>query len=645
MSKVAILHPGVYDNLENNALTSSFLLDVAVVQYVDGMTKDDLLAAIMVPIPVLSELTHLSFIYHYPGHSQLPFFPDTPSISRMPPTYRYFSDTVVGILDDFHSAAPGLTVDILSCDLNEAAYAAEVQAIEAAIGINIRYGVDKLGNPSSGANWILESETPGVSVLPIYFTNDVLAWNRVLTSDITADIKAGVYSDYIKWKASTKTFTVMKDFAWTELGLSDPYSYITVGNGETFDGANKVIDITGLTWRGLLASSATAFATAPLIKNLGVTGGVFDYNGGAIVRSSQLFFKIENCYSTGNNPNSGGCVVGAYSGYNTGSCTITNCYSTGNTIGTQAGGITGFYSGSFSGQCIITGCYSIGDITGNFAGGIAGDSCGSSSGTCTITNCYSIGNISGDYAGGIAGSYASVNSGSCIITNCYSTGVISGLNSGGIAGSNAGYNSGTCTITNCVCNGTPITGAGSTATVTGSSSTLNDINGSLYGWSNSVWMVGGSVAGLALPILKVFTVSPWDFTTYTKADDEAHFLYLPPPPPDNSFPLRVNPYLSIGDIYVYTTEFVRALVAGTVLPDPGLTPWSTNPVPKGALLRPLGRSAVVNGANKLAIYRFENVQLINGPNSEGVPINSVDGQWYTGWICTWSADGVAPVFP
>ena len=115
MPKVAILHHGVYGNPENDALTTSFLADVTVVRYVAGMTKEEMLAA------VPAGLTHVSFVYHNPGNSSLPFFPDVPGasgVSGEKPKYRYFSNTVIDFLKTLRSVATdGLTVDILACDL------------------------------------------------------------------------------------------------------------------------------------------------------------------------------------------------------------------------------------------------------------------------------------------------------------------------------------------------------------------------------------------------------------------------------------------------------------------------------------------------------------------------------------------------
>jgi hypothetical protein len=721
MSKVAILHPGIYRNSKNDALTTSFLADVTVIRYTAGMTKEELLAAIP------SGLTHLSFIYHYPGYSSLPFFADAPieGVSGEQPKYRYFSDIVIDILRSVSSN--GLIVDILSCDLKESAYAEEVKKIETDLGINIRYSVDKTGNPADGANWTLESEEPAMSVRSTYFTDGVLAWTGVLTTDIAGDIKGdpNPYADYITWNG-IDTFTVQNNFAWSNIiAISgDLDSFITVENDEIFDGSGYAIDISDQpAWNGLLAGSATAPilpAKAPLIKNLGVTGGVITTDGGAIVRKSQLFFKIENCYSTGDiSGNSAGGIAGLNAGKN-GECDISGCYSIGDIVGNQAGGIVGFFAGN-NGNCTITNCYSTGDISGSESGGIAGCLAGYNFGKCTIINCYSTGAISGADAGGIAGTgggggTGAIDSGECTITNCYSTGYISGGGAGGaggiagyiagysggkctitncystgdiisvggaggivgglagaysgeciitdcysagvisvvggaggIAGANAGF-IGTCTITCCVCNGGPIFGNGNPIDPSNCSIILDDINNKIFPcWITPnppnplVWISGGPVppTNYKLPILIPFTVSPWNSDKYKKANAAAEFGI----PAVNSFPLRVNPYLAIGDIFIYTTEFVRALAAGTTLPDPGRTAWSSTPLAAGILLRPLGRFVVVNGANKLAIYRFENVQLINGPASEGVLSGDTTGRWYTGWICTWSASGVAPVFP
>jgi hypothetical protein len=663
------------------------------------MTKAELLAA----IPDVASLTHVAFLYHYPGYTSLPFCPDG---GRTRPKYKSFSDTVIDVLTTLRDGRTGeasavpLTVDILTCNLTGAAYKENVETVERDLSINIRYSVDKTGNPESGANWILESEEPAVSVRETYFTEAVLAWKGVLSGDISDAIKDNIdgnYSAYIVWDGVTKTYTVQQDFAWSSLNGATALDFIELGPNEIFDGAGKTIDISGLYIEGLFTSSATLFSEAPLVKNLGVLNGALnlDYSG-IIIRQAQQYFKVDSCYSTAeviDKMGAGGIVGGNYTEIiRDSSYSIINCYSTANISSMFAGGIVGDSAG-YSGNCIISGCYSTGDINGQYAGGIAGVAAGSCNidsvipiaGNCSITNCYSLGDIIGPNAGGITGGFAGstgseVSNSNCSITNCYSLGDIMGPGAGGIAGSNAGAfvdgncfitncysigaineqgaggivgkdsgNGGSCDISGCVSNGSPIVGTTSSVTETNNSTNLSVIDNSLYtGWPTDVWEIGGETPIVVLlPILTAFRTTPWSSVDYTKADDLAKFSSAPAPLIENSIPLRVNPYLAIGPVIVYTTAFVRALAAGTTLPNPGRTSWSGDLPTTGALLRPLGRSVTVFGENKLAIYRFENIQLINGPASEGVPADSGDGTWYTGWICIWAAGGSAalPVYP
>jgi hypothetical protein len=119
------------------------------------------------------------------------------------------------------------------------------------------------------------------------------------------------------------------------------------------------------------------------------------------------------------------------------------------------------------------------------------------------------------------------------------------------------------------------------------------------------------------------------------------------PPASNSFAAKVNPYLALGNVLVFTKATVDALVAGTALPAQTTVSWALSGVLAGSFLRDLGRSITtpVSTTNRLAAYRFQRVQLIGGSGSEGVGGSPADvDAWQTGWICTWAASGVAPVF-
>jgi hypothetical protein len=553
MTKIVIVHPGLYTPA-NEALTGSFAPDVVAIKYNEGMTKEDVLGAVDGPV------SSIAFMYHYPGYNSVPFFPDIRNIpdidsAHVIPTYQNFSNKLIDIIKAFRdriSNGEQFIVDLLTCDLNSQSFKDEVMKIEGDFGVDIRYSVDKTGNPASGANWILESD--GVNVQSLYFTNEVLGWNGLLATDITASIKAGTYAAYITWNAGTSTFTVQQNFLWSALGLADTDSYIALGAGETFDGNNKTINITGYNfWRGLFSTGGTSLATGPTIKNLGILNGNISTFGGFFIRREQSYFKVQQCYSTGNITNNyAGGISGYWSGKN-GSCTITNCYSTGNLVGSggivgenagtngyclvtncystgnalgiYTGGIAGFYAGQ-QGRCDISNCYSTGSI-GDSGGGIIGPAGADTNGIVTITNCYSTGTI-GSSGGGIAGERAATNSGSVTITNCYSTGSI-GSNGGGITGDYTATLSGSVTLIQSICNGTPYYGPNSNIegiTTTTLSSTLTSIDNTLYsGWSSSVWVTASSTyLTYKLPILLAFQASPWSASSYTIPTSAASFI-------------------------------------------------------------------------------------------------------------------------
>ena len=587
MSKVVIIHPDIYRSKRDAILLESFSSDVIPIKYNDKMTKEELFTAIGDTGNVTS-VKQVAFLYHYPGFYRLPFFydnihaglPERPTdlenVEKMEkyreqleaykpvtPKYTYWSDTVIDIIRELKDGrtedlkSGEFIVDVLCCDLNNTKYKEEVLKIEEDLGINIRFSVDKTGNNASGGNWVMESESFIVNVQRDYFTDRVLEWKGVLADDISVDIKNGDYDTYITWNNSTNTYTVVQDFLWTDLGV-DSTDYIGLLANETFDGNGKTIDLTGITrWLGLFTSSATSFPTSPLIKNLGMIGGnSLASNAGYIVRQSQLFFMVDNCYNTGNiRGGSSGGIAGVYAG-ESGKCTITNCYNTGNFIGAFCGGIAGAYAGIYSGECTITNCYNIGNMYGISDGGIVGGYAGTFSGNCTIENCYNTGNITGGGSGGIAGSNTGSYSGKCNITNCYNIGNIYNEYSGGIVGTTDSYFV-NCNILGCVTNGPPYIRNG-IANIINCSQDLSVINNSLYGWPLAFWVSGDAVPTVSnyrLPILLAFQALPWIFTSsdpeyYNQATDPAQFYEEPPilqtPTPTPSIQMTIPPCCTVN---------------------------------------------------------------------------------------------------
>lgn len=233
--------------------------------------------------------------------------------------------------------------------------------------------------------------------------------------------------------------------------------YIRLPKHCVFDANDHIINLGKNYTAGIFESSATTIMESPTIKNMGIINGNLYPHGGYFIKSNTNYFKIINCYSTGEISDNGGGIVGSYAtgkvlhGY----AYIENCYSTGS-IGKYAGGIVGSHAGCdwYQNLCHIKDCYSLGNSysrgliknEANYAGGIVGAFAGESNGQCKIENSYSLGNI-GVYSGGIVGAYAGNNHGVCIIENCMSRGDIDNCG-GGITGFATGSSRGRCRITN-----------------------------------------------------------------------------------------------------------------------------------------------------------------------------------------------------
>jgi hypothetical protein len=556
MSKIVIIHPDMYNSEKDTVLLESFTSYVVPIKYDDEMTKEDLFIEIN-KISNTNNVKQIAFIYHNPGHCKLPFFYDN---IKETPKYIYWTNTVIDIIRELKGVrsenlkSDEFIVDILSCDLNNSLYKEEVQKIEDGLEINIRYSIDKTGNNENSGNWILESDN--INIKDDYFTDKILEWNGILANtNLAPAIKAGTYSNFITWNSSNKTYTIVKDFLWTELGVSNT-DYINLDNGETFDGNGKTINLVGITnWTGLFFSSATDSSTIPLIKNLGVLNGRLNSNeSGFICRGYCRFIKINNCYTTGNiTRNSCGGIIGLFAGIN-GYCEINNCYTTGNMTANSillfcdsSGGITGAGAGS-NGRCIINNCYSTGNLTERAinCGGIIGSTPARDNGYCEINNCYTTGNIIGISSGGIVG-FITLNSSQTIIniSNCYSLG-INNEYSGGILGELGVILPDTIYVNNCVYNGGNISATESNLINTSNcTNNLSVLNNSIYNWNSSIWTIGGDVPvtinGVPaiiykLPILKNFQIIPWLFNSsdpeyYNQVTDPAQFYQEPPTPP------------------------------------------------------------------------------------------------------------------
>ena len=412
---------------------------------------------------------YLTFIYHFPGYYEVPFFRNRKAQNK----YRNFSNDLINLFQKCKEKNGELTVDFLSCNINNKEFYSEAKKIEIELGINIRYSVNATGNKDG--DWILESDKSDIKAF--YFNDNIENWNHILTGEITTTQLVKLYPLYFKKKGFTTA--LVQNVNSKSIGIISTNNFIVLESYEIFDGGNFTITYDAdIVNKGSFSSiNVKTSDTSPLIVNLIIqsNGGIVD--GGGFVRNNQMFFIVQKCISNGtiSGINDGG-ICGYNAGWSGGSAQILNCSSTGNISGTDAGGISGSFGGingnlvvkncfstgniigdeaggivgsslANTGNATVEGCYSTGNITGNSAGGITGTSC-CNIGNASIIKCFSLGNISGLYAGGICGSYAGNYATLLDISGCYSNGLISGSNSGGIVGQYAGYN-GILNINNC----------------------------------------------------------------------------------------------------------------------------------------------------------------------------------------------------
>jgi hypothetical protein len=269
----------------------------------------------------------------------------------------------------------------------------------------------------------------------------------------------------------------------------------------------------------------------PISQN---SGGICGKNAG---KEGDCF--IFDCYSEGSIGINAGGICGENTSCNLGSCIIKNCYSEGS-VDINAGGICGGNTGIDDGSCIIHCCRSKGDINES-AGGI----CGVNTNNCEINKCYSTGNIY-TYGGGITGE----NTSNSVISTCYSTGDIENQ-SGGICGKNTSgstTNYGTYTIIDCYSSGNINGGGGGICGHNTKNNCIIKNTYSYYGMSDSLSTYTSMYGNLSLlhgnmnnslllsnalnnnywnvvtdemPILKSFTIYPWDNLSYMTNDNNA----------------------------------------------------------------------------------------------------------------------------
>lgn len=238
-------------------------------------------------------------------------------------------------------------------------------------------------------------------------------------------------------KKIDNVYYLLQNVSWYEIQqVSLNSDYIMLNDDEVFNGNGFTIDLVTNSTRGLFKFNATSYGSAPIVKNLGILNGSLAVDGaGYFCQSSQKYFIIENCYSTGDIArNYCGGIIGYYNSNTTGKYMIKNCYSTGNIKGSYSGGIAGSYnSGNTNDYSIIDSCYSTGNIESTYCGGIVG----TNTNYIIVRNCMYLGTnpIINSYSGGILGQ----NNLYCVLQNCYNKVGSTASSTGGILGRDNHY--------------------------------------------------------------------------------------------------------------------------------------------------------------------------------------------------------------
>lgn len=95
----------------------------------------------------------------------------------------YFTLRTLDLFRDIKRKTPDLTVDYLTCNMNNQDFKTQALNVEKKYGIKIRYSLDKTGS-SSSSNWILESHN--INIKNVYFNSNIDKWNQILDGDLDA---------------------------------------------------------------------------------------------------------------------------------------------------------------------------------------------------------------------------------------------------------------------------------------------------------------------------------------------------------------------------------------------------------------------------------------------------------------------------
>ena len=294
----------------------------------------------------------------------------------------------------------------------------------------------------------------------------------LFSDDLSTLIKNGGVTN-ISYSISSKTYHLLRDIKWNNWGGSGSTgNYITLADGEIFDGHNHYIDFGKVPEGSTLSiyderqpsngfiSIVGATLNYPIIKNLKVKSCVV--NGGGIVMNGSANFIVDHCKHKGNIVSGGGIVGNTCYNFS-----VMYSKSKGDIVGIDSGGIVGSGCGGYgdynnftNNTVTIKNCKYKGKIISSNSGGIAGKNFGfinktyngtvdfSVLNTLNINTCKIDSDVYANDCGGVCGinplkfvvGNAHTNNfnvtNNLNVTNCLYTGTVSADNFGGILGEN-----------------------------------------------------------------------------------------------------------------------------------------------------------------------------------------------------------------
>lgn len=135
-------------------------------------------------LPTLSSVTHIAFLFHDQTIPDFPFLKSSES--------TYFSQVFIEFIRGVNEITRSrLTIDLITCNINELHVINEIHQTMKDLKLMIRYSLDATGNMNEGGDWIMESH--GVNVKDVYFNEKIHEWNVVLYNynrALTAFIKS-----------------------------------------------------------------------------------------------------------------------------------------------------------------------------------------------------------------------------------------------------------------------------------------------------------------------------------------------------------------------------------------------------------------------------------------------------------------------